>query len=133
RLEYVPMKRGPLTDPFSPDTHLTHSVDCGCERDRRRHTSAEHLQHSPRSAHGHGERATTHLVRPGHEEPSLTTTEEIVDRAVESAVVRALFCGNDMARRSFIRTVGGSTFAAALASVFPLAACQRNVKEELQK
>jgi nitrate/nitrite transport system substrate-binding protein len=61
----------------------------------------------------------------------LASTESLIDRAVESAVVRAVFGGNDVARRRFLEVMGRSTFVAALSSVFPLAACKSAVKEEL--
>lgn len=128
------MKRGPFTNPFSAETSLEHKA--------HRHFASE-----PHS-HPHGCNARTeaserdqpclheqhvHSERDEDEERALSTPEQLVDRAVESAVVRALFGGNDLARRAFIRGIGSSTFTAALASVFPLAACQRNVKEEIEK
>ncbi|CZZ88346.1 ABC transporter substrate-binding protein [Bordetella ansorpii] len=45
------------------------------------------------------------------------------DRAVESAVMRALF-PNDALRRRFLRAVGSGTALAAVASLFPLAAAK---------
>lgn len=113
------MKRGPLSDPFCKDTQLTHG----------RHDSFEPDAHPAHQHAGVGETA-------GEREPledALTTPEGLMDRAVESAVVRALFGGNDMARRAFIARVGSATFYSALASVFPLAACKSNTKEEVEK
>jgi len=43
-----------------------------------------------------------------------------MERAVESAIVRSVFGQSDIGRRSFMGMMGGSTMAAALASVFPL-------------
>ena len=43
-----------------------------------------------------------------------------ISRLVEAAVVRAIF-PHDAGRRAFIRAVGASTAAAAIASIFPLA------------
>jgi nitrate/nitrite transport system substrate-binding protein len=97
-------KHDPLGDPFSSDTSLEHSADC------------RHGHHD----HDHG----------GTDSP-LASTESLIDRAVESAVVRAVFGGNDVARRRFLEVMGRSTFVAALSSVFPLAACKSAVKEEL--
>lgn len=48
------------------------------------------------------------------------TTDAMLERAVESAVVRSMFGQNELSRRSFMGMVGGGTVAAALASVFPL-------------
>ena len=57
-------------------------------------------------------------------------TEEIVDRAVESAVVRAVFGHNDMARRHFLKLVGSGSAAAIISSFFPLAAAKSMAQEK---
>ncbi|MCG8446415.1 MAG: ABC transporter substrate-binding protein [Hyphomicrobiales bacterium] len=44
----------------------------------------------------------------------------MMERAIESAVVRSVFGQNEFSRRSFAKMLGGTTLAAALASVFPL-------------
>ena len=44
----------------------------------------------------------------------------IMERVVETAIVRSMFGQNDISRRSFMGLVGGTSFAAALASVFPV-------------
>lgn len=79
------------------------------------------------TAEGTGTRAQTpEAARP-------ETPEELVDRAIEDAVVRAVFGESAFARRELFRRVGKTTLYAALGSVFPLAACKSNTKEELQK
>ncbi|MEQ1696038.1 MAG: CmpA/NrtA family ABC transporter substrate-binding protein [Hyphomicrobiaceae bacterium] len=45
--------------------------------------------------------------------------EQQLERVVQSAVMRALF-PNDLARRNFLKAVGGATAAAAIAQVFPV-------------
>jgi len=52
-------------------------------------------------------------------EPDGSDVEASISRAVESAVMRGIF-GTDMNRRAFLRGVGASAAAAAIASVFPL-------------
>lgn len=49
-----------------------------------------------------------------------STAEECLDYAIEAAVERAIFGGNEMARRRFLRFVGASSAAAILHMVFPL-------------
>jgi nitrate/nitrite transport system substrate-binding protein len=49
----------------------------------------------------------------------LDTHETRMERVVESAVVRAIFGGNDMARRRFLQVVGAGTAAEIIRSVFP--------------
>jgi nitrate/nitrite transport system substrate-binding protein len=70
------------------------------------------------------------IFDPPARDPS---SEELVDRIVEDAVIDALFAGNTLARRAFLGAVGKSTFLAALSSVFPLAACKSNVKEQTEQ
>jgi nitrate/nitrite transport system substrate-binding protein len=96
-----------LDDPFSPDTDLRHGAGCGCSACRKT-ASQQHAQNLPDRDY-----------------------EETVDRAVESAVVRALFGQDEMSRRRFMQMVGGGTFAAALASVFPLEAAKAMLKDNL--
>ena len=59
-------------------------------------------------------------------------TEAILHRAVESAVVRAVFGHNEMARRQFLKLVGSGTAAAVLSSVFPLAAAKAMAQEKVK-
>ncbi len=48
------------------------------------------------------------------------SSEAMMERAVESAIVRSVFGHSDIGRRSFMGMLGGGTVAAALASVFPI-------------
>jgi nitrate/nitrite transport system substrate-binding protein len=70
----------------------------------------------------------------GRERPSPSlpaNADELFDQTLERAIVRAVFGGNELARRCFLRVVGEGTFYAALASVLPLAACKSAAKEEI--
>jgi nitrate/nitrite transport system substrate-binding protein len=120
------MKRGPLGDPFSEETSLTHTPHGHFESEG----THEHHHHADGEGCSGGEHAHPKAESKGEE---FSSADELVDRAVESAVVRAMFGGNDMARRAFIDRVGRATFYSALASVFPLAACKSNTKEEVHK
>ena len=61
-----------------------------------------------------------------------STAEECLDRAIETAVARAIFGGNEMARRRFFQLIGASSAAAIMRTVFPLdiakAVAQEHVK-----
>ncbi len=61
----------------------------------------------------HRRSLTSEAVEPASEDGRLT-------RVVEQAVMRALF-PNDLERRNFLKAVGASTAAAAVAAFFPLA------------
>ncbi|MFP4045254.1 MAG: ABC transporter substrate-binding protein, partial [Rhodosalinus sp.] len=86
-----------LGNPYSEKTDLRHGADCGCA--------------GCLSGHGHD---------ADHVEPHHMSSEQMVERVVESAVVRSVFGHSDVSRRSFMGMLGGGSFAAALASVFPL-------------
>ena len=49
-----------------------------------------------------------------------STSEELLERAVEVAVERAIFRGNELARRRFLQCVGASAATAIIRSLFPL-------------
>ncbi|MCA1336558.1 CmpA/NrtA family ABC transporter substrate-binding protein [Pseudooceanicola marinus] len=65
------------------------------------------------------------------EEAAPDTTDAMLERAIESAVVRSMFGQNDLSRRSFMGMLGGGTFAAALASVFPMDKAKAAILDEL--
>ena len=85
-------------DPFNPDVQLP-SAGCGCGR------------HASRAEHDADLAAHT------------SDSELLGSRAVESAVMRALF-PHDATRRNFIRAVGAGTAMAAVSTLFPLAAAK---------
>ncbi len=63
----------------------------------------------------------------------LETSDDVMDRVIESAIVRSLFGHHEPSRRQFMRTVGGGTMAAILASVFPMEAAKAAIKDTLGK
>ncbi len=81
-------------DPFSSKADLRHGAKCGCSAC------------APASG-----------IR---EESTLQSSEQMMERAIESAIVRSVFGHSDISRRSFMGLVGGGTAAAALASIFPI-------------
>ena len=88
-----------LGDPYDGDVDLVHGAACECK------TCTE--------GHAH------HHDAP-HDDDLPKDTEAMMERAIESAVVRSVFGQNEFSRRSFAKMLGGTTLAAALASVFPL-------------
>ncbi len=60
---------------------------------------------------------------------AILDAEQVIDRAVEGAVVRALFNGNDFSRRNFMKLVGSSAAMSIVASFFPLDAAKAWAKE----
>jgi nitrate/nitrite transport system substrate-binding protein len=77
---------------------------------------------------------TTKLPVPPDAKPAneaLPSKEQLIDRAIENALVRAVLGHAGPTRRSFLRLLGQGTVGSALCSVFPLAACKSAVKEQL--
>ena len=77
------------------------------------------LDHASCGAHRHGESA----------DATPLSAEEVIDRAVEAAVVRAVFGGDEVSRRNFMKLVGGSAALAIFSSVFTLDAAKAWAKE----
>jgi nitrate/nitrite transport system substrate-binding protein len=84
-------------DPFDPGRALARGCTCGAHESQADHDRS--------------------LPAPD------CTGEALGSRAVESAVMRALFPG-DAARRRFLHAVGASTALAAISTIFPLGAAK---------
>lgn len=56
--------------------------------------------------------------------------EEVIDRAVEGSVMRAVFGGNDVSRRRFLSTLGSAAALSILSTVFPLDAAKSWAKDK---
>lgn len=54
----------------------------------------------------------------------VVTAEDALDRSVEVAVVNALFAGDQVSRRNFMRLVGSATAMSIISAVFPLEAAK---------
>ncbi|MET0010464.1 MAG: ABC transporter substrate-binding protein, partial [Candidatus Thiodiazotropha sp. 6PLUC4] len=65
------------------------------------------------------------------DEASFTSTEEMMDRAIESAVVRSVFGHDEMSRRSFLGLIGAGTASALLGSIFPMDEAKAALKESM--
>jgi nitrate/nitrite transport system substrate-binding protein len=62
-----------------------------------------------------------------------STSEEIMDRVIESAVVRSVFGHHDDSRRNFMKLMGGASMATLLSSIFPLEEAKAAIKDDLGK
>ncbi len=83
----------PFNDPFDPQVKLGNGCNCG--------------HHATQAEHNAGLANTT------------SDSEALGSRAVESAVMRALF-PHDETRRNFLNAVGAGTAMAAISTLFPL-------------
>ena len=116
-----------LGDAFSSETSLIHSKGCHCDSCRLAAVDqAAYCQALEQQADNY--RASPAPI--SSEPTSLHSAEEVMDRAIENAIVRAVFNQDDKSRRRFIRAIGGGTLAAALSSVLPMAAIKAAAKEQ---
>lgn len=110
------MSNKSLGNPFDPDVSIKHVSGCTCPN-------------------CHGEVASSDAkpaVEAAAGQPeSFASSEEVMDRTVESAIVRGMFGHNEMSRRSFMGMVGGGTMAAILGSLLPMDAVKAAVKDSL--
>ncbi len=60
---------------------------------------------------------------------SAVDDEAIIDRVIEGSVVRAVFDGDDVGRRRFMKTVGSAAALSLISSIFPLEAAKSWAKE----
>jgi nitrate/nitrite transport system substrate-binding protein len=68
----------------------------------------------------------------GVHDPAPPTSEEYLDQAVETAVERAIFGGNELARRHFLRLIGASAATAIIRSAFPLETAKALAQEQVK-
>lgn len=113
-----------LGNPFDHRQSLVHGRDCGCKTCADAHSPASSSPSMPPSASRRADEAPAATGAP-------RDSEEMMDRVVESALVRGIFGHSDMHRRQFMKLVGGGTVAAALATLFPMDAIKAAVKEDL--
>ena len=110
-----------LGNPFDGDKSLIHAKTCGCP-------DCKPGQDTPAISLD----LNSSVSRQDASEAPLNS-EEMMDRAIESAVVRSVFGHNDHSRRSFMKMMGAGTAAALLGSVFPMDKAKAAVKESLGK
>lgn len=111
-----------LGNPYDGEADLRHGSDCGCQSccSKIKNEHAGHQHHA----------APVQAAQAQHENP-VPSSDELLERAVESAVVRSIFGHNELSRRSFASMLGASTLAAAIASVFPLDAAKAAILDKL--
>lgn len=116
------MSNKSLDNPFDPNSDLSHGAACTCAAcSQSTVTGDKQATQQAKQADGVAEKNASTFDSP----------EDLMDRAVESAVVRAVFGHNEVSRRSFMKLVGAGTAAAALASIFPMEAAKAAVKDSL--
>lgn len=128
-----------LNDPFNPDKSLLHESSCDCPmcKSAKQNPAIDGKSATQRQDDLEQEvyeSATITKKSPiytGEEQDALDTPDEVMDRAIESAIVRSVFGHNDMSRRSFLGLVGAGTATALLGSIFPMDEAKAAMKESM--
>lgn len=120
------MRNKSLSDAYDSDVSLTHTKSCSCESCRLTANPQAYSQALEQQA----EKNSGLAVGQDAKTPTFSSADELMDRAIENTIVRALFNQDDNSRRRFIRAIGGGTLAAALSSVLPLGAIKAAAKEQ---
>ncbi len=68
---------------------------------------------------------------PAEAPGAVPSSEDILERAIESAVVRSIFGHNELSRRSFASMLGASTLAGIIGSVFPMEEAKAAILDKL--
>lgn len=127
-----------LGDPFNPASDLRHGFGCTCttcSNNGGQQTEGDAFMATASAASNSG-LPVTHTEEAAsavHSNDTMDTTEHMIDRVVESAVVRALFGHDEVSRRTFMKTVGGGTLASILATMLPMEAVKAAVKDKMGK
>jgi len=136
------MSNKSLGDPFSPDSDLQHGPSCNCPicvfkreevESNYQCTESEMTERLEKAVYENtiSDSEITAATNTAEMDDPTESTETIIDRAVESAVVRGIFGHDDFSRRSFMKLVGGGVAASILGSVFPIEAAKAAMKEKL--
>ena len=125
-----------LNDPFDPNKSLVHEKGCECESCKpssHKVSISSLIDDKPEIQLSQSTGFTDSTESTVADDKILDSTEEMMDRAIESAVVRSVFGHNDMSRRSFLGLVGAGTAASLLGSMFPLEEAKAAIKETTGK
>ena len=97
-------------DPFDPNQSLVHQHQGGCcdTAIGQSHETSDH------SACSHNESQT----ETSNQSPALSS-EEAMSRAVETAVVKAVFGNSDLSRRKVLAAAGAGVVASIVKDIFP--------------
>lgn len=128
------MSNKSLGDPYSADSSLNHTKSCECAACKNAHDHKSYSETLEREADTLASSASTKRTEQGHgDESVLSSSENIMERAIENAIVRGIFGHNDASRRRFIKAIGGGTLAAAISSVLPMGAIKAAAMESSGK
>jgi len=105
-----------LGNPYDENSHLTHTVGCSCE-----------------SCHAAKPEMVVDDLSKKAEKSEFETSEDMMDRVIENAIVRGIFGQNDASRRRFLKTIGGASLASVIGGILPMEKVKAAVKESTGK
>jgi len=128
-----------LNDPFNPDKSLLHESSCDCAlcKSAKQNPATDGMSATQRQdalekeVYESAAAEQKSPIYTGEDNDVPDTPDEMLDRAIESAVVRSVFGHNDMSRRSFLGLVGAGTATALLGSMFPMNEAKAAMKESM--
>ena len=130
-----------LNDPFNPDKSLLHESSCDCPlcKTAKQNPSSDGLSANQRQealekeVYESSAPKEKSVIYTPDDNDVLDSTDDMMDRAIESAIVRSVFGHNEMSRRSFLGLVGSGTAAGLLASMFPMNEAKAAIKDSMGK
>ena len=143
-----------LGNPYDKDTDLLHGPGCSCPICvfERKEAASGHYECTESERTERLERAVfegdiskaevsdqyvseAHVADTGTAEDTnpLKSSEDVMDRVIESAIVRGVFGHDEISRRGFLSALGGGTLAAALGSILPMNDVKAAIKDNLGK
>lgn len=128
------MSNKSLGNPFDADSKLTHTSSCACDLCKAEANSPGGISDRDRQMLLEQQAEQGHVHAPsaaGEETATFDNADDMMDRVVESAIVRGVFGHSDASRRDFIRLVGGGTLATVLGTMIPLDKVKAAVKDAI--
>lgn len=124
------MKIKSLGNPYDESSSLNHQKNCACELCKTTAATGGALTDKERLNLLEKQADKMVVDNTVAEAPAqFDNSDDMMDRVIENAIVRGIFGQNDMARRNFMRTVGGATFASILGSMLPMDSIKAAAKE----
>ena len=120
-----------LNNPYDGDASLKHNQRCECAVCAAQKQSPIMLSDAERTRlmEQQADQMQVSSVTDTSHKKQFDSSEDMLDQAVENAIVRGIFGHNDMHRRTFMKAVGGGTMASVLGTMLPMDSIKAAVKE----
>lgn len=121
-----------LDNPFDGEVKLTHTTGCKCETCSGA-SSAGVISEKEQQIlmERQIEKNESAPMRVPENNTRFDSSDDMMDRVIESAIVRGVFGHQDESRRNFIKLVGGGTLASILGTMIPMDKVKAAVKDSI--